>query len=86
MLTTETKPDEGIDEPIAFTAHDRCDQCAAQAYHVAYKEGSASELLFCNHHYQQNDEALLLKGWNVASDVSKLYEGLSSTLTKPETV
>ena len=38
-------------------ATDRCDRCGAQAY-VRTVLGSGSELLFCNHHWQQNEDRL----------------------------
>mgnify|MGYP003348158757 CR=1 FL=1 len=34
-----------------LTAHDRCDQCSAQAY-IRIK-GSTGELYFCGHHYEK---------------------------------
>jgi hypothetical protein len=40
-----------------LTALDRCDRCGAQAY-VRTVLASGSELLFCNHHWQQNENRL----------------------------
>jgi hypothetical protein len=40
-----------------LTALDRCDRCGAQAY-VRTVLASGSELLFCNHHWQQNEDRL----------------------------
>lgn len=40
-----------------LTAADRCDRCGAQAY-VRTVLGSGSELLFCNHHWHDNEERL----------------------------
>jgi hypothetical protein len=40
-----------------LTATDRCDRCGAQAY-VRTVLGSGSELLFCNHHWHQNEARL----------------------------
>ena len=34
-----------------LTAHDRCDQCSAQAY--VKVNGSTGDLLFCGHHYDK---------------------------------
>ena len=40
-----------------LTALDRCDRCGAQAY-VRTVLGSGSELLFCSHHWHENDDRL----------------------------
>lgn len=40
-----------------LTAADRCDRCGAQAY-VRAVMASGSELLFCAHHWHQNEGAL----------------------------
>lgn len=40
-----------------LTAADRCDRCGAQAY-VRTVLASGSELLFCAHHWRQNEERL----------------------------
>ena len=46
---------EKIDNTLQ--AKDRCDRCGAQAYVRVTLGGS--ELLFCNHHYNENETALL---------------------------
>jgi hypothetical protein len=40
-----------------LTAADRCDRCGAQAY-VRATMASGSELLFCAHHWHENETAL----------------------------
>lgn len=40
-----------------LTAMDRCDRCGAQAY-VRTILGSGSELLFCAHHWHDNEARL----------------------------
>jgi hypothetical protein len=40
-----------------LTAADRCDRCGAQAY-VRAVLPSGSELLFCGHHWHENEAAL----------------------------
>lgn len=40
-----------------LTATDRCDRCGAQAY-VRAVLGSGSELLFCSHHWHDNENRL----------------------------
>lgn len=40
-----------------LTAVDRCDRCGAQAY-VRAVLGSGSDLLFCAHHWRENEAGL----------------------------
>jgi hypothetical protein len=40
-----------------LTATDRCDRCGAQAY-VRITLGSGSDLLFCAHHWHDNEARL----------------------------
>jgi hypothetical protein len=48
MTTTQTA--------AALTAADRCDRCGAQAQHrVTF---TASDLLFCAHHYREHRDKL----------------------------
>jgi hypothetical protein len=44
-------------EARELTAMDRCDRCGAQAY-VRTVLGSGSELLFCAHHWHDNEARL----------------------------
>lgn len=44
-------------EARELDATDRCDRCAAQAY-VRTVLASGSELLFCSHHWHQNESRL----------------------------
>lgn len=53
-------------EMVSFTAEDRCDRCAAQAYHLARKNGL--ELYLCIHHHRDHHNDLLDTGWEIVSD------------------
>lgn len=44
-------------EARELAATDRCDRCGAQAY-VRTVLGSGSELLFCSHHWRDNETRL----------------------------
>jgi hypothetical protein len=61
-----------------FTAHDRCDQCGAQALarvvrtvvpatleEVEFTPPKLQELLFCGHHMNKHAEALTAQGFTV---------------------
>lgn len=52
-----------------FLAVDRCDRCGAQAKHSATKPGH-HELLFCDHHYREQRDALLSQYWLIESNVA----------------
>lgn len=52
-----------------FLAIERCDRCGAQAHHIATKPGF-TELLFCNHHYNENRDKLTENYWLIESDLS----------------
>ena len=44
-------------ESMPLTATDRCDRCGAQAY-VRTVLSTGSELLFCSHHWRDNEDRL----------------------------
>lgn len=52
---------------MEFIASMRCDRCGARAAHKATKPG-LSELLFCNHHYTENRDALIKQYWLIESE------------------
>lgn len=58
--------DDSVSEPL--TAHDRCDQCGAQAY-IRVSIGD-SDLLFCAHHGRRNEEKLrqIATAWHDETD------------------
>ena len=66
MTSTEQEDTMSV-ETVSFTAHDRCDRCGSQALAVARKAGLV-DLLFCNHHKDKHEDALLDNGWEVVFD------------------
>ena len=57
----------------ALTAADRCDRCGAQAY-VRTVLASGSELLFCSHHWRQNEERLRELAITIHDETGRLDE------------
>ena len=55
---------------IALTLFDRCDGCGAGAVMQANKGDDA--LLFCYHHKQKHEDALLNAGWEVVEDIAAI--------------
>ena len=57
--------------PLAAT--DRCDRCGAQAY-VRTTLSSGHELLFCSHHWRDNEERLREIAVNIQDETARLDE------------
>ncbi len=45
---------------------DRCDRCGAQAFVLV--KGMSGELMFCGHHYHQNQEALTKFAYEIVDE------------------
>ena len=56
-----------------LTATDRCDRCGAQAY-VRARMPSDSELLFCAHHWHDNEIALREVAASIHNELDRLAE------------
>ena len=56
-----------------LTAADRCDRCGAQAY-VRATMLSGSELLFCAHHWHDNESALREVADSIQDETERLAE------------
>ena len=54
-----------------LTATDRCDRCGAQAY-VRTVLGSGYELLFCNHHWHDNESRLREVAVSIQDETGRL--------------
>lgn len=59
-------------EASPLTAADRCDRCGAQAY-VRAVLGS-SELLFCAHHWHENEARLRAIATHIQDETARLTE------------
>jgi hypothetical protein len=56
-----------------LTATDRCDRCGAQAY-VRTILTSGSELLFCSHHWRDNEDRLRELAASIQDETARLDE------------
>lgn len=56
-----------------MTATDRCDRCGAQAY-VRTVLSSGSELLFCSHHWRDNEDRLREIAVAIQDETARLDE------------
>lgn len=66
----ETTTDVATEAPAAETPElrvaDRCDQCGAQAFVLI--ELATQALLFCKHHFERHEPALVAQGVRVVVD------------------
>ena len=56
-----------------LTATDRCDRCGAQAY-VRTVLNSGLELLFCSHHWRDNEDRLREVAATIQDETARLDE------------
>ena len=49
---------------------DRCDRCGSQAFVLV--KGIAGELMFCGHHYNKNEEALVKYAYEIIDERSHI--------------
>jgi len=56
-----------------LTATDRCDRCGAQAY-VRTVLAGGSELLFCNHHWTENEARLREIAVSIQDETGRLSD------------
>jgi len=56
-----------------MTAQDRCDRCGAQAYVRATME-SGFELLFCAHHWHENEARLRQVATSIHDETERLVD------------
>jgi hypothetical protein len=66
---------------VVLTAADRCDRCGAQAYVLlsVFVAGSGErDLLFCAHHYRDNERRLVESGVRVLLDQRRELEPVES--------
>jgi hypothetical protein len=68
MMTTE----EVIEKQYILSPVDRCDQCSAEA--LVLVKGVTGELMFCGHHYNQNEKALIPFAYETIDERDKLIE------------
>lgn len=54
-------------------ALDRCDRCGAQAY-VRIVLGGGSELLFCGHHWRDNESRLRQIALSIQDETNRLAD------------
>lgn len=52
---------------ITLNNSDRCDRCGAQAF-VAVSMKSGAPLLFCGHHFNENETKLIAQGGSLSAD------------------
>ncbi len=74
---TAAEPTTLADTVEAWLASNLCDRCCAQAW-VRTQTTGGSELLFCAHHFQENEPALTAQGVTVTADGRKFINASAS--------
>jgi hypothetical protein len=69
-MTEETAVEEVKEFTLGPTT--RCDQCSAEA--LVLVKGVTGELMFCKHHYEKNEVALIKFAYEVIDEREKLIE------------
>ncbi|WP_040425042.1 DUF7455 domain-containing protein [Agromyces subbeticus] len=71
-----------------LTAADRCDQCQARAYAVAWfptgsgpahSEDRASELLFCGHHFREHRDRIEIKAVRILDETAFILDSFAAS-------
>jgi hypothetical protein len=65
---------ESVAEEVKYVLSplDRCDQCYAEA--LVLVKGVTGQLMFCGHHYNQNEAALATFAYETIDERSKLIQ------------
>jgi hypothetical protein len=74
MMTMETTQEEVTREYI-LGPKDRCDQCGAEALVIV--KLVTGQLIFCGHHYKNNESALEKFAYEIIDERDKLIENKS---------
>jgi hypothetical protein len=70
-MTTEIKQEEVTREYI-MGPQDRCDQCSAEA--LVLVKLVTGQLMFCGHHYKNNESALEKLSYEIIDERDKLIQ------------
>jgi len=68
---------ETIETAYQLNANDRCDKCQAQAYF--WVNGVAGDLLFCRHHFLENEEKIRAYAFEIVDESDKINERSESS-------
>lgn len=72
-VLTKSKTDDAVQEnEFELKVADRCDQCGAQAFGAAFKDGK--DLLFCGHHLREHSPALAMQGFHILDLTNRINE------------
>ena len=72
---TETKVEEAVERQLKIA--DRCDSCDAQAFVLV--KGMSGELMFCGHHYQKHEVALIKFAYEIVDERQHINQHSASS-------
>ena len=71
-MTVETTEEQVSGKEYVLKVIDRCDSCNSQAYVLV--KGVTGDLMFCGHHYNKNEAALIKFSYEIIDEREKLIE------------
>ena len=71
-MTVETTEEQISEKEYVLKVIDRCDSCNSQAYVLV--KGVSGDLMFCSHHYNKNEAALIKFSYEIIDEREKLIE------------
>jgi hypothetical protein len=71
-MTVETTEEQVSEKEYVLKVIDRCDSCNSQAYVLV--KGVTGDLMFCGHHYNKNEAALIKFSYEIIDEREKLIE------------
>jgi hypothetical protein len=74
-MTAEQVEEVVIEKQYVLSPLNRCDSCAAEA--LVLVKGVTGELMFCGHHYNKNEKALIEFAYEIIDERDKLIENKS---------
>jgi len=71
-MTVETTEEQVSEKEYVLKVIDRCDSCNSQAYVLV--KGVTGDLMFCGHHYNKNEAALIKFSYEIIDEREKLIQ------------
>ena len=71
MMAEKLKEKE-IEKEYVLKVADRCDSCNSQAYVLV--KGVSGDLMFCGHHYNKHEAALIKFSYEIIDEREKLIQ------------
>ena len=74
-MMAEKLEEKEIEKEYVLKVADRCDSCNSQAYVLV--KGVSGDLMFCGHHYNKHEAALIKLSYEIIDEREKLIQNKS---------